>query len=141
MNSVQLIGNLTDEPKLTVTTSGVPVCSFRIAVQRRFANQQGVREADFLPVVAWRQTGELCAKYLSKGRKCAIRGSIQTRSYDAKDGGKRYVTEIIADEVEFLPSGSGNGQGGRPAQEQAPPAGGYDADTGFAQVDDDDLPF
>ena len=88
-----------------MTTGGATKCSFRLAVQRRFTNQQtGQREADFIPIVAWRQTGELCAKYLTKGRKCAVCGSIQTRSYDAKDGSKRYVTEIIADEVQFLGS-------------------------------------
>jgi single-strand DNA-binding protein len=136
MNRVELIGNLADEPKLTVMPSGVSVCSFRIAVQRRYANSQGVREADFLPIVAWRQTGELCAKYLSKGRKCGICGSIQTRSYDAKDGGKRYVTEIIADEVHFL-------GGGQRKQEDAqePGTGGYAGDDGFTPVDDDELPF
>ena len=96
MNKVFLIGNLAEEPKTSMTTGGATKCSFRLAVQRRFTNQQtGQREADFIPIVAWRQTGELCAKYLTKGRKCAVCGSIQTRSYDAKDGSKRYVTEII----------------------------------------------
>lgn len=134
MNRVELIGNLADELKLTVTPNGVSVCSFRLAVQRRFANQQGVREADFLNVVAWRQTGELCAKYLAKGRKCGICGSIQTRSYEAKDGGRRYVTEIIADEVHFL-------GGGQQKREDGPEPGGYAESDGFTEVDDDELPF
>lgn len=102
MNKVILIGNLANDPEACTTSSGISQCSFRLAVQRRFANASGVREADFLPVVAWRQTAELCEKYLSKGRKVAVEGSIQTRSYDAQDGTKRYVTEIIADNVEFL---------------------------------------
>ena len=104
MNKVILIGNLASDPESRTTSSGVATCTFRLAVQRRFANQQGVREADFLPIVCWRQTAELCSKYLLKGRKVAVEGSIQTRSYDAQDGTKRFVTEIIADSVEFLSS-------------------------------------
>ena len=97
MNKAILIGNLASDPETRTTQSGIAQCSFRLAVQRRFANQQGVREADFLQIVCWRQTAELCARYLSKGRKVAVEGSIQTRSYDAQDGTKRYVTEIVAD--------------------------------------------
>lgn len=116
-----------------MTTGGATKCSFRLAVQRRFTNQQtGQREADFIPIVAWRQTGELCAKYLTKGRKCAVCGSIQTRSYDAKDGSKRYVTEIIADEVQFLGSPARQ-QGGQAAQGETP--------DDFTAVEDDELPF
>ncbi len=129
MNLAILIGNLTDEPKLATTPSGVPVCTFRLAVQRRYANAQGKREADFINIVAWRQLGELCGKYLSKGRKCTVKGSIQTRTYDAQDGSKRYITEIVADEVEFLGAPSGQtGAGGAPQE-------------GFTQVDDDEMPF
>ena len=108
MNKAILIGNLVADPETRTTPSGVMVCQFRIAVQRRFANQQGVREADFLNIVAWRQLAELCSRYLSKGRKVAVEGSIQTRSYDAQDGSKRYATEIIADNVEFLGSQQGD---------------------------------
>ena len=133
MNKVFLIGNLAEEPKTSMTTGGATKCSFRLAVQRRFTNQQtGQREADFIPIVAWRQTGELCAKYLTKGRKCAVCGSIQTRSYDAKDGGKRYVTEIIADEVQFL---------GSPARQQGGQATQGETPDGFTAVEDDELPF
>ena len=102
MNKVILIGNLCDNPEAYTTQNGITRSTFKIAVQRRFANAQGVREADFLPVIAWRQTAEFCNKYLLKGRKVAVEGSIQTRSYDAQDGSKRYVTEIIADRVEAL---------------------------------------
>ena len=102
MNKAILIGNLANDPESRTTQSGIAQCTFRLAVQRRFANAQGVREADFLTIVCWRQTAELCARYLSKGRKVAVEGSIQTRSYDAQDGTKRYVTEIVADNVEFL---------------------------------------
>ena len=133
MNKVFLIGDLAEEPKTSMTTGGATKCSFRLAVQRRFTNQQtGQREADFIPIVAWRQTGELCAKYLTKGRKCAVCGSIQTRSYDTKDGSKRYVTEIIADEVQFLGSPARQ-QGGQAAQGETP--------DGFTAVEDDELPF
>ena len=112
MNKAILIGNLTRDPEARTTQSGVSVTTFTIAVNRRFTNAQGVREADFINIVAWRQTAELCARYLSKGRKVAVEGSIQTRSYDAQDGSKRYVTEIIADSVESV--GSRNDGGSQP---------------------------
>ena len=122
MNKVFLIGNLVEDPKKDVTTSGVSRCMFRMAVQRRFANQQtGQREADFVPVVAWRQTADLCAKYLAKGRKTAVVGSLQTRSYDAQDGSRRYVTEVLADEVEFLGSPKQSAEG----SQNAPPPDDY----------------
>lgn len=143
MNKAILIGNLANDPESRTTASGIAQCTFRLAVQRRFANQQGVREADFLTIVCWRQTAELCARYLSKGRKVAVEGSIQTRSYDAQDGTKRYVTEIVADNVEFLGSRDEGSRGGfdapaapAPAPRQAAPAAG-----GFTEVDDDELPF
>ena len=86
MNKVILIGNLANDPEPFTTQSGVSRSTFRIAVQRRFANAQGVREADFLTVVAWRQTADFCNRYLTKGRKVAVEGSIQVRSYDAQEG-------------------------------------------------------
>lgn len=102
MNRVNLIGRLTAEPEMRATQSGIAQCSFRLAVQRRHKNAQGEREADFIPVVCWRQTAELAAKYLHKGNRCAVEGSIQTRAYTAQDGQKRTFTEVIADAVEFL---------------------------------------
>ena len=134
MNRAILIGNLTRDPELRTTQSGIPIATFTLAVQRRFANAEGKREADFIPVVAWRQLGELCGRYLSKGRKAAVSGSIQVRSYDAQDGTKRYVTEIIADEVEFLSSAQ---TGSAPPPPDAPP----EAPQPFQEVEDDDLPF
>jgi len=142
MNKAILIGNLAADPESRTTASGVAVCTFRLAVQRRFANQQGVREADFLNIVAWRQTAELCARYLSKGRKVAVEGSIQTRSYDAQDGSKRYVTEIVADNVEFL--GSPQGERSSHAENTPPPPPepmGFAGGDGFTDIDDDELPF
>ena len=144
MNKVILIGNLTADPELRKTQSDVSVCTFRIAVQRRFTNQQGVREADFINIVTWRQTAELCARYLTKGRKCGVVGMLQTRSYEAQDGTKRHVTEVIADEVEFL--GAPQGDGNKPHAEDPPalpepPPTFTPGATGFTQVEDDELPF
>jgi single-strand DNA-binding protein len=137
MNRVILIGNLANDPESRTTQSGLSTCSFRLAVQRRFANAQGVKEADFINIVAWRQLAELCAKYLTKGRKIAVEGSLQTRSYDAQDGSKRYVTEVIADSVEFLGSNKEGGQNGAQAAQGASDA----SNDGFAEVEDDELPF
>jgi single-strand DNA-binding protein len=143
MNKVILIGNLAADPESRTTQSGVAQCTLRLAVQRRFANQQGVREADFFTVVCWRQTAEFCSRYLSKGRKIAVEGSLQTRSYDAQDGSKRYVTEVIADNVEFCDS---RPDGARPRTDnpppvQEPPAGYGMNNGGFTEIDDDELPF
>lgn len=102
MNKVILIGRLAAEPESRTTQSGIAQCSFRLAVQRRFKNAQGERETDFLTVVCWRQTAELAAKYLHKGSRCGVEGSIQVRSYTTQDGQKRSVAEIVADAVEFL---------------------------------------
>lgn len=112
-----------------------------MAVQRKYKNQDGKYDADFLTVVAWRQTADFCNKYLSKGRKVAVEGSIQTRSYDAQDSSKRYVTEIIADSVEALSSpNTDNGPTPPPSRQDNEPdaqEGGED----FTEVDDDELPF
>ena len=144
MNRVVLVGNLAADPEARTTQSGISQCTFRLAVQRRFANQQGVREADFLTIVCWRQTADFAARYLSKGRKVAVEGSIQTRSYDAQDGSKRYVTEIIADNVEFCDSRP-DGAAARPRTENTAPAPqpsmGGNAPGGYTEVDDDELPF
>ena len=139
MNRVLLIGNLASDPETRTTQSGVVTCSFRLAVQRRFANANGTREADFLPIVSWRQTAEACARFLSKGRKVAVEGYIQTRSYDAQDGSKRYVTEIVADHIEFLGKREESGQNGAQEAPAAYPA--PSGDGGFTEVDDDTLPF
>ncbi len=143
MNKAILIGNLTRDPEMRNGASGVPVCTFTLAVNRRFANKQGVREADFINIVTFRQTAELCARYLTKGRKVAVIGSIQTRSYDAQDGTKRHVTEVVADEVEFI--GGAGGFGGRADDTPPPPEPddypGRSTAQPFADADDDELPF
>ena len=143
MNKVILIGNLANDPEAFTTQSGVSRSTFRIAVQRRFANAQGVREADFLTVVAWRQNADFCNRYLSKGSKVAVEGSIQVRSYDAQDGSKRYVTEIIADSVEALGGREEGGAAPRPRDEgpTPPPAAPAAGMSDFTEVDDDELPF
>ena len=117
MNKVILIGNLTKDPELTTTNNGISLCKFTIAVPRRFAGVDGEREADFLPVIVWRGQADNCYKYLKKGSKAAVCGSIQTRSYDGSDGTRRYITEIVADEVEFLSSRQADGEGDEPAKE------------------------
>ena len=142
MNKVFLIGNLVADPELRRTSSDLAVCTFRLAVQRRFTNAQGVREADFFNIVVWRQQAENCAKYLSKGRRCAVAGSLQSRTYDAQDGTKRTIVEIVADEVEFLSSPQER-QYNNPGDVPPPPApsASYTSNTGFTPVDDDELPF
>ena len=140
MNKAILIGNLTRDPEVRTTPSGVNVCSFSIAVNRRRANQQGERETDFFNIIAWRSLGDLCGKYLSKGRKVCVTGEIQNRSYDGKDGVKRYVTEIIADDVEFLTPREGSGNY-TPSYEAAPSGNTQPAAEGFTDIEDDQLPF
>ncbi|MDY6367172.1 MAG: single-stranded DNA-binding protein [Clostridia bacterium] len=102
MNKVILVGNLTRDPELTETPNGVPVCRFSIAVSRDYASANGNRETDFFNITVWRGRAENCGKYLKKGNKVAVVGSLQNRSYEDKDGIKRNVTDVIANEVEFL---------------------------------------
>ena len=113
MNKVYLIGNLTRDPEISTTTSGISVCRMSIAVGRRFTNAEGGRETDFFNVTAWRGTADNCARFLKKGNKIAVSGSIQTRTYDKQDGTKGFSVDIVADEVEFLSSkNDGSSEGG-----------------------------
>ena len=102
MNKVVLIGRLTRDPELRYTSSNIPVATFSIAVNRNFSNQNGEREADFINIVVWRKQAENCKNYLNQGSQVAIDGRIQTRTYDDQNGQKRYVTEVVADNVQFL---------------------------------------
>jgi len=102
LNRVVLIGRLTRDPELRYTPSGVATCSFTLAVERNYSNSKGEREADFIPIVTWRQIAETCAKYLRKGLLVAVDGRIQVRSYDNNEGRRVYVTEVIAENVRFL---------------------------------------
>ena len=151
MNKVFLIGNLTRDPELRTTQSGVSVCSFTIAVNRRRPSnaEAGQPEADFFRVSAWRQLGEICSKYLANGRNVAVVGTVSASAYTGNDGQARASLEVQADDVEFLtPRGEQGDMGGytAPAAPAPKPAGstGYgSAPTGggFVQVDEEELPF
>ena len=132
MNKCILVGNLARDPELTTTSNGVAVCRFSIAVSRRYASADGARETDFLNIVVWRNLGENCHKFLKKGSKVGVVGNIQSRSYDATDGSKRYVTEIVAEEVEFLST--------KQADNTSKPAES-DEVAKLQPIDDDGLPF
>lgn len=106
MNKVILIGRLVRDPELSYTQSGKAVCKFTLAVDRQFA-KEGEQSADFINVVVWNKAGESAAKYLAKGRQTAVEGRLQIRSYDGDDGKKRWLTEVVADRVEFIGSGGG----------------------------------
>ena len=102
MNKIILLGRLTRDPEVRYTPTGKVVCQFTLAVDRPFANQEGQREADFIAIVVWGKIAELCGNSLTKGQRALVDGRLQIRSYDAKDGTKRWVTEIIANSVEFI---------------------------------------
>lgn len=104
MNRVFLIGNLTKDPEVTTTTNDVVNCKFSVAVTRRYNSAGGGKDTDFFTIVCWRGLAENCGKYLRKGSKVGICGSIQNKNYETSDGVKRYSTEIVADEVQFLSS-------------------------------------
>ena len=144
MNKVMLIGNLTRDPELTTTNNGVSLCRFGLAVQRRYASNDGERDVDFFNVVVWRAAAENCYKYLKKGNKIGICGSIQTRSYEGNDGTKRYATDIVAEEVEFLTSKNATGTEDSLAPEVpegSKTSGKSDVVNTFTPIDDNDLPF
>jgi len=101
MNKSILMGRLTKDPEMRMTPSQVPVCTFTLAVDRRFKDASGERQADFIPIVAWRQAAEFANKYFRKGSKMVVVGAIQTRSWDDAEGKRHYATEIVADEIEF----------------------------------------
>ncbi|MDO4567664.1 MAG: single-stranded DNA-binding protein [Clostridia bacterium] len=147
MNKVILIGNLTRDPELRTTTTNRSVCSFSIAVNRAYATQSGERLTDFFNIVVWGKVGENCARYLAKGRKVAVVGELQNRSYE-KDGVKRTITEIIASDVEFLTARDAQQAdtvGGAPYSPRAaqPVMQGAQLPEpdGFTDLDDSELPF
>lgn len=130
MNKVFIVGRLTKAPDLKTTPNDISVATFTVAVTR-----QAGKESDFLNVVAWRELAENCAKYLVKGQQAAVCGELRTRSYDAKDGSRRYVTEILAEDVEFLARPKG-------AERREEPSGMWGAEEPAPKDDDwDDLPF
>lgn len=171
MNRVVLVGRLTKDPELRYTPSGVAVATFTLAVNRQFSNQSGEREADFINCVVWRKPAENVANFLKKGSLAGVDGRIQTRNYEGQDGKRVYVTEIVAESVQFLEprnsSGSGSGKndneyfGAPPREPQGNPFGGGNqnqrqgnnnqgytrvnddpfAGSGQIDISDDDLPF
>ena len=144
MNKVMLIGNLTRDPELVTTNNGISLCKFGLAVQRRFSSNDGERDVDFFNIVVWRGPAENCYKYLKKGSKVGISGSIQTRSYEGNDGVKKYATDIVAEEVEFLTSKNASVDGDVPMQEVPSGSksnGKSDVVNTFTPIDDNDLPF
>ena len=158
MNKVILIGRLTKDPELRYTGSNTPVATFSLAVNRNFSNQNGEREADFINIVVWRKQAENVKNYLTQGSQVAVEGRIQTRTYDDPNGNKRYITEVVADNVEFLGSkNSSNTNMNSTAKNaeptpydfgDAPEPKGTDVDSNpFAdfgasiEISDDELPF
>ena len=109
MNKVFLIGRLTRDPQLRYVPSGQPVANFTLAVDRSFKNSQGERETDFIDVVAWRKSAELATQHLSKGRLVAVEGRLQIRGYEAQDGTRRKVAEVVTDRIQFLDRKNGSG--------------------------------
>ncbi len=137
MNKCIEIGRIATDIDIRTTQSGLSVARFKVAVNRRAKNDQGGHDADFIPVVVWRQTADFLKQYAKKGDRVAVWGTLQTRSYDAQDGTKRYITEINADEVELMGDkrnngGNGQAQGQNTMQQQ-----------GFVEVDESEseLPF
>lgn len=133
MNRVVLIGRLTKEPELKSTTGGTSVCAFTLAVDRRF-KQEGQPQADFISIVTWKGQAENCAKYLHKGSQVGICGSLQTRTYDDKNGNKVYVTEVNAEEVQFLSKGNNEAESGSISSHS-----GFEAQ--MTPVEDEEIPF
>ena len=140
MNKVFLIGNLTRDPELTETASGVPVCHFSIAVNRNYSSQDGERQTDFFNCTAWRAMAETIARYTKKGKKVAVVGSIQLRNYEDNQGVKRTAVDIIAQDVEFL-SPRENEDSFDDANEMPRPSAPKRKPTLQAMDDDSDIPF
>ncbi|OPJ58686.1 single-stranded DNA-binding protein [Clostridium oryzae] len=150
MNKVVLIGRLTKDPELRFAPgTGNAVATITLAVDRRMPNRDGQREADFIPVVIWGKQAEATANYMGKGRLMGVSGRIQTRNYEAKDGTRRYVTEVVADEVQFLDRGdrtnSGAGMNNNTRNNNNSDFGASGAGDSFdmdmTPVDDGDIPF
>jgi len=143
MNKVMLIGRLTKAPELRYTQSGTAVASFTLAANRKFSNQNGEHEADFINCVAWQRTAEFVANYFTKGQQMALEGRLQVRSYDGDDGQRRWVTEVVAEQVEFVGSKQENAQQSQPNNNVNNNANN-NSGLGLGEeivFDDNDLPF
>ncbi len=146
LNKVILGGRIATDPELKQTPSGVSVISFSLAVNRAYSSKDGERQADFINIVAWRQTAEFISRFFRKGSSICILGSIQTRSWTDQNGNKRYATEVVADEANFVDSKSesNGGQGSYVPDAYSTPAYATPAasEPKFEEIaDDDDLPF
>lgn len=133
MNRVILMGRLTRDPDVRYTNNQKVVCQFTVAVDRPFTNQQGQREADFIPVVVWGRTAELCGNSLAKGHRILVEGRMQVRSYDAKDGSRRWITEVIGDRIEFIERKEESANRGLPGSDSfgGRSQGGYNNGGGY----------
>jgi single-strand DNA-binding protein len=143
MNKLTIIGNLTRDPETRTVSTGKTVCSFTVAVNRRHASQNASQpEADYFRVSAWDKLGENCQRYLAKGRKVAVVGPVSVSSYEAKDGsGTRFSLEVRAEDVEFLSSRQDDQGTATTDAEPSAKGGAVKKESGFSEVDDDDLPF
>lgn len=145
MNKVILVGRLCRDPDVKNTTTNKAVATFTLAVDRRFKNKDGQKETDFVPIVVWGKQAELAGQYLSKGSQIGTCGRLQVRNYDDKEGNKRYVTEVVADEITFLqtkPKDSTGGYQQAPAQQSNNDTSSMGLDEDFHLMsDDDDVPF
>src|SRR2546422_6502336 len=139
VNKVILVGNLGKDPEVRFTPSGRAVAKFSLATTDSWMDQESGRQerTEWHNIVVWGKQAENCGQYLAKGRQVYIEGAIRSRSYDDKEGNKRYITEVVAQRVQFL---GGGGGGGRGAQEGGSPGGGFD-DFGGGPIPDDDIPF
>ena len=133
INRVILVGRLTKDPDLKYTAQGTPVANFTLAVNRTFTNQQGEKETDFINVVVWRRQAENAANYLKKGNLAGVDGRIQTRNYEGQDGKRIYVTEVLAESVQFLEPKSSQGQGDTNTQQRQQTRN----DSNYTKIDDD----
>lgn len=131
MNKIFLIGNLTGDPELRTTPNGINVCTMTIAVNRRFSGNRDDRQTDFFRITAWRQLGETCSRFLSKGKKVAVVGELTARTYEGKDGTTRVSLEVTADEVEFLSPKDGAPAQGYPQGQGYQNQGGYQQNQGY----------
>lgn len=136
LNRVVLIGRLTKDPELRYSPNGVAVTNFTLAIDRKFKNAQGEKETDFIPCVMFKQLAELCANYLAKGKLASVDGRIQVRTYNDKDGQKRWVTEVIAEDVHFLSPKDG-GSGNIESSLSSSGKGSFGHEVNL----DDDIPF
>ncbi len=142
MNKVVLVGRLTKDPELKYTQGGDAVATFTLAVNRNFKNKDGKYDADFINIVVWRKQAENAANYLAKGRQAAVSGRIQTRTYKDKDDKTIYVTEVVADEVQFLDKKDSSNKAGTGSNNSGASEGAQTADDDFFPIDGDiDIPF